>query len=240
MIFGKIDYLNLLPFHVYLKRSAIKSYNKAAIEYKKGVPSRQNNALKRKKVDAAIISSIESTRKNYKKLDFGIVAKKEVKSVLVRKNSAPKRDNASASSNALAKVLGVKGEVIIGDRALKSYINEGADKFIDLAKLWNERTNGLGFVFARFCYTSNKTACENLARGFLKTKKNSSIKIPRYILQKYSKTRQINPKDILEYLKLISYHIGKKEKRALKLFLQKAKSFKVKLIFEPYRSMSLT
>ncbi|BCX78869.1 MqnA/MqnD/SBP family protein [Campylobacter sp. 19-13652] len=226
MKFGKIDYLNLLPFHVYLKRSALSSYKKAAIEYKKGVPSRQNTALRRKSVDAAIISSVQSSRKNYKSLDFGIVAKHEVKSVLVRKNSPPQKDAASASSNALAAVLGLNGEVIIGDRALRAYINEGADKFIDLAKLWHERTNGLCFVFARFCYTSHKSACKRLVRGFLKTQKNASIKIPRYILQNYSKSRQISQKDILEYLKLISYHIGKKEKKALKLFLKQVKNLK--------------
>lgn len=223
MLFGKIDYLNLLPFHIYLKRSSLQSYQKAAIEHKKGVPSKQNKALRYRKVDAAIISSIQSIRKNYKKLDLGIVAKHEVKSVLVRKNSQPKKDTASASSNTLAKILGVKGEVIIGDRALRAYLIEGSDKFTDLAKLWNERTGGLGFVFARFCYTSNKSSCRKIAHGFLKTQRGGSIKIPSYILQKYSKSREISKKNILEYLKLISYTIGTKEKKALKLFIRQAK-----------------
>ena len=132
MIFGKIDYLNLLPFHVFLKSAPLSSQIKKAIEFKKGVPSKLNRALNARKIDAAVISSIASKKANLKKLNFGIVAKKDVKSVLVRKNSAMKFDPASASSNALAKVLNLNGEVIIGDRALKAYLSEGKEylKFI--------------------------------------------------------------------------------------------------------------
>ena len=39
MLFGKIDYLNLLPFHVFLKRSQLQNAAKKAIEFKKDVPS---------------------------------------------------------------------------------------------------------------------------------------------------------------------------------------------------------
>ena len=88
MIFGKIDYLNLLPFHVFLKAAPLKTQVKKAIEFKKGVPSKLNRALNARKIDAAVISSIASKKANLKKLNFGIVAKKDVKSVLVRKNSA--------------------------------------------------------------------------------------------------------------------------------------------------------
>ena len=45
MIFGKIDYLNLLPFHVFLKRSRLSSQDKKIIEFKKGVPSKLNRNL---------------------------------------------------------------------------------------------------------------------------------------------------------------------------------------------------
>ena len=154
MIFGKIDYLNLLPFHVFLKSAPLSSQIKKAIEFKKGVPSKLNRALNARKIDAAVISSIASKKANLKKLNFGIVAKKDVKSVLVRKNSAPKPDPASASSNALAKVLKLNGEVIIGDRALKAYLSEGKECFYDLGKIWHEKTN-LPFVFGRFSYVKN-------------------------------------------------------------------------------------
>ena len=33
MIFGKIDYLNLLPFHVFLKATPLKTQVKKAIEF---------------------------------------------------------------------------------------------------------------------------------------------------------------------------------------------------------------
>ena len=134
MIFGKIDYLNLLPFHVFLKRSRLSSQDKKTIEFKKGVPSKLNRDLCCRRIDAAVISSIESRKKRYKKVSLGIVAKGDVKSVLVRKGTAARPDPASASSNALAGVLGLEGEVLIGDRALKAYLREGEEAFYDLGR----------------------------------------------------------------------------------------------------------
>lgn len=217
MIFGKIDYINLLPFHVFLKKSSLPNAFKQSLEYKKGVPSHLNHKLKRRQIDAAIVSSITSTHSMYHALDMGIVAKKEVKSVLVREGKCA-LDPASASSNALAYVLHVRGEVLIGDRALKAYL-QNPDAYIDLAKLWNEQT-GLPFVFARFCVTKDSAFYHRLSKRFMAQK----VRIPRYILERYAKERGIGEADILEYLKLISYRIGPKEKRGLKLFLKKAKT----------------
>lgn len=221
MIFGKIDYLNLLPFHVFLKRSPVKSYIKKTIEFKKGVPSRLNRDLRSRRIDAAVISSIESRQKRYKKLNFGIVAKSEVKSVLVRKNSTVVFDPASASSNMLAQILGVKGEVIIGDRALKAYLSEGGDKFYDLAEEWNKRTN-LPFVFGRFSCTKDYGFYKNLIDKFL----NQKVKIPNYILKQYAKSRGISMNDISLYLKFISYKIGKKEAKSLGIFFKETRAVK--------------
>lgn len=218
MIFGKIDYLNLLPFHVFLKRSSLQNSFKKSIEFKKDVPSKLNKALYRKKIDSAVISSIESRRKKYKKLDMGVVAKKEVISVLVRKNSNFLLDPASMTSNMLSKVLKLKGEIIIGDRALRAYLCDGKDKFYDMGEVWNKKRN-LPFVFARFCYTKNGDFYKKIVSKFLKT----NVKIPQYILQNYSKSREISPKNIKWYLKYITYKINKKEKIALKIFLQKAR-----------------
>lgn len=218
MIFGKIDYLNLLPFYVFLKRSSLQNSFKKSIEFKKDVPSRLNKALYRKKIDSAVISSIESRRKKYKKLDMGVVAKKQVISVLVRKNSTFLLDPASMTSNMLSKVLKLKGEVIIGDRALKAYLCDGKDEFYDMGEVWNKKRN-LPFVFARFCYTKNGDFYKKIVSKFLET----NVKIPQYILQNYSKSREISPKNIKWYLKYITYKINKKEKMALKIFLQKAR-----------------
>lgn len=218
MIFGKIDYLNLLPFHIYLKRSSLPSYTKKAIEYKKGVPSQINKLLLKRRVDGAIISSIESKRANYKKLNLGIIAKKEVKSVLVRKNSSKKLDSASMTSNMLSKILGVDGEVIIGDRALKAYLSEGKESFFDLAQVWYNKTS-LPFVFARLCCNKNYRTYKKLTKNF----KKKPYKIPDFILNEYSKSRDISKDDIKEYLKFIHYNFNKKEEVALKKFLRQAR-----------------
>ncbi|TQR60413.1 MqnA/MqnD/SBP family protein [Campylobacter troglodytis] len=218
MIFGKIDFINLLPLHIYLKKYPLPSGLKKASEYKKGVPSKLNKDLFYRRVDAAVISSIESARRKYKSLDLGICANKRVQSVILRKNSQDKKDKASASSNALALALQARGEVIIGDRALRAYLQDPSE-FIDLCSLWYEKTK-LPFVFARFSCTKNKAYFARILKPFLRKK----IFIPRYILQNYSNTRQISIKDIQFYLKeLIYYKISHKEKRALKLFLKMAK-----------------
>ena len=216
MVFGKIDYINLLPFHVFLKRSSLQNAFKCSCEHQKNVPSKINHKLRKRKVDAAFISSIESKRKTITPLNVGIVAQKHVKSVIVKQGIA-KSDPASATSNQLAKVLGIQGEVFIGDRALKLYLKE-PEAYVDLAQTWNARFH-LPFVFARLCVNKNTTFFRQLAKNFTK----APIKIPRYILEKYSKQRGIAPEDIRDYLKLISYKVDRKEQKALSLFLKKAK-----------------
>ncbi len=217
MIFGKIDYINLLPFHIFLKSSSLQNSFKKSIEYKKGVPSELNKKLQQGKIDAAIISSVESVKPYYKQFDLGIVANKRVNSVLVKKNTKPKGDQASASSNALAKILHVKGKVIIGDRALKMYL-KNPDDFIDLVEVWYKKYK-LPFVFARLCVRKNHNFYEKLTKRFLR----KNIKIPQYILENYSHSRGISKEDIKDYLKLIYYPIHTKEKMALKKFLKLSK-----------------
>jgi chorismate dehydratase len=213
LLFGKIDYINLAPFHVFLKQNIKSSQLKQSIEYKKSFPSDINKKFKSRQIDAAFISSIESKRGNFKSLDAGIVAKNKVKSVLVKAGSY-KADSHSATSNALAKVLGIDGEVIIGDKALKLYL-QNPNIYIDLAKSWNDK-HGLPFVFARFCVNRNYKFYKRLVDQFLK----KNHKIPQYILIKYAKRSNISQKDIKEYLKLISYNIDTKSKKSLKLFLK--------------------
>ncbi len=115
------------------------------MEYKKGVPSKLNKDLFYRRIDAAIISSIESARKKYKNLDLGICANKRVLSVLVEKNTSNAKDPSSATSNALAKVLKQDGKVIIGDKALKLYLKDPS-KYIDLCAKWHEKQDCLLFL----------------------------------------------------------------------------------------------
>lgn len=215
MIFSKIDYINLLPFHIYTKKNIRSNQVKAIINYKKSYPALINKKFNKNKTDAAFISSIAS--RNKKSLDLGIVAKGEVYSVLAIKGKY-ERDYESSTSNILAKVLNIEGKVIIGDKALRYYHEHKGEDFIDLAKLWSDKYN-LPFVFARLCYNSHEKYLKKITKKFNK----QHIKIPRYILKKYSKNTGISEKNILDYLKKIDYEINMKEKKSLKLFFKLAK-----------------
>ena len=214
MIFGKIEYLNLLPFHLFMKRFTRTMQEKAIMHYKKDVPAKINQKFAYRRVDAAFISSIAA--KKQKSIKLGIIAKKEVRSVLVVPSNRNKNDVESASSNILAKILKQDGEVLIGDKALH-YALENSN-YIDLAKLWNDKTN-LPFVFALLCYHKDKKIYKKIEKEFLKKKQ----KIPRYLLEEASRKTGISPKEILNYLKLISYKLDTKAKLGLKKFYNEAK-----------------
>lgn len=211
MIFGKIEYLNLLPFHVFMKRYTKGSQQQQSLHYKRGVPSAINEAFRRRRVDAAFISSIASRRCHC--LDLGIAAKKEVKSVLLIPGKK-KHDNESATSNVLTNVLGLEGEVLIGDKALKYYLEHPEGNFIDLAAYWYQE-HKLPFVFARLCYHGNAKRYKKLSQYFLR----KQYKIPSYILQNASERSGIDRNDILEYLKLIEYKLDPHARLSLKRFL---------------------
>ena len=215
MIFAKIDFINLLPFHIFIKRNIQSSQLKASIEYKKSYPSEITQKFKHRKVDSAFISSIASRNEKY--LNFGIVAQDDVLSVLLIPG-VEQNDYQSKTSNALAKVLNLTGKVIIGDKALKFYHENKDLEKIDLAKEWKNKYN-LPFVFAVLCFNANKKALIKLTKNFNK----KHIKIPQYILEQYSIRSGVSKKHILEYLKKIDYDLGIKEKRALKLFLKLTK-----------------
>jgi len=214
MVFGKIEYLNLLPFHVFMKRFTKSSQESTSMSYYSGVPSDINNKFLSHKVDAAFISSIKA--KKYKNIDLGIIAKKEVLSVLVIPSKDVKKDKASASSNQLADILGFKGEVIIGDRALKYYLQ--SDNYIDLAKEWNNKYK-LPFVFALLCFHKDIKRYKKIQKEFLK----KDIKIPQYLLQKAASKSGIKPKDILHYLTFISYKLDRKAYIGVRKFYKLAK-----------------
>jgi len=216
MIFGKIDFINLLPFYVFIKKNISSSQTKQIINYKKSYPSAINKKFIKRKIDAAFISSITSQKA--KSLDIGIVAQHEVLSVLALEGKYEK-DYQSDTSNTLAKVLGVEGKIIIGDKALQHY-HSGVDKnFIDLAQKWRE-TYDLPFVFARLCYNKNEKLLQRLVKNFLKSK----VKIPQYILKEHIQRSGLSEKQIKEYLSKISYKISYKEKKSLKLFFKLVKA----------------
>ena len=209
--FGKIDYLNLLPFDFFIKKSN-HTYIKKAI--KRSYPAHITELFLKKKVNAAFISSIKS--KGQKCLDAGIVADGEVLSVFVC-DGEDKDDGESKSSNALKDILNLKGKVVIGDKALQMY-HKNRENCTDLAKEWKEQT-GLPFVFATFCVNSNVKYYDKIIKQFLKYK----TKIPYYIKKREANKLKI-PLSLVElYLNKITYNIGKNEKKAIKLFLTKSK-----------------
>ena len=210
MLFGKIEYLNLLPFHIFMQRYLRSSQEAMSFRYKKGVPTKINADYAARRVDAAFISSIKAQKSQY--VDLGIIAKKEVLSVLLLPSTQSSSDHESASSNLLAQLLGLEGKVIIGDKALRHYL-QGDPDAVDLAKAWNERYN-LPFVFALLCHHEHKEKVQKLAQNF----KKRSVKIPQYQLHKAALKTGVTPTQIQHYLTFISYELDYKAKKGLKKF----------------------
>lgn len=207
--FGRIDYLNLLPFHVFMKRYLRSSRSQMMLRHGANVPSAINRAYRMRKIDAAFISSIRARRQKH--LNLGIMADGAVQSVLLLPSQTPQTDRASETSNRLAAVLGLEGRVLIGDPALRVYL-EGVEA-VDLAAEWKAR-HGLPFVFALLCYQSGDTQMKKLGRAFERHPK----KIPQYLLQRASKRSGVAPEHILAYLERIHYRLDHRAHRSLRKF----------------------
>jgi len=184
-----------------------------AFNYKRDVPSAINKALRKGNINAGFVSSIESSR--YKCTNLGIITHKMVYSVFVIEGEN-KKDKESATSNQLANVLNLQGEVLIGDKALKYYLEGG--RGIDLSQEWYNRTK-LPFVFAKLCFNCYEKHVQNIAKKFIQR----PVKIPQYILKKEAKKRGITTKQLLWYLEHIEYKMDYKAERSLKLFLKLSK-----------------
>lgn len=215
LVFGKIEYLNLLPFHVFMKRFTKSSQQSMSMYYRRGVPAVINKKFLSRIVDAAFISSIHA--KKYKHVNLGIIAKKEVLSVIVVPDMQNEADIESASSNVLAQILDIKGKVLIGDKALKHYLQK--KPYIDLASEWNSKYK-LPFVFALLCYHKDQQLYKSIERQFLKQR----VKIPQYLLTEASSRTEISKKDILNYLSYISYDLDTKAQKGLSLFYKNVKN----------------
>ena len=109
MLFGKIEYLNLLPFDVFLKGYTTSNSFKSTCNYKRSYPAKLNKEFLFR-IDAGFISSIAGMNAHYKTkaCKAGIIAYKEVWSVVLE--FSPASDYQSATSNALCLVLDLKGQ----------------------------------------------------------------------------------------------------------------------------------
>ncbi|WP_415398547.1 MqnA/MqnD/SBP family protein [Sulfurimonas sp. CS5] len=198
-----------------MKRFTRSSQQSMSMHYRRGVPAVINKKFLSRRVDAAFISSIHA--KKYRYVNLGIIAKKEVLSVIVVPDVQNEADMESASSNVLAQILDIKGKVLIGDKALKHYLQN--KPYIDLAAEWNSRYK-LPFVFALLCYHKDQQLYKSIERQFLKQR----VKIPQYLLTEASKRTEISKKDILNYLSYISYDLDIKAQKGLSFFYKNVKN----------------
>lgn len=223
MRFGKISYLNLVPFDVFIKKYPTTSSFKIFLNHHKNYPAKLNKEFLFSRIDAGFISSIAGLKA--KKTRSGIISYDEVWSVIAIPSDENILDYQSATSNTLSRALGINGEILIGDRALKYKLNGG--EYIDLGELWYKKYR-LPFVFGLFCYNKNEDFYKRMSNSF--NKKN--IKIPYYILESYAKSSGIPAKDIIEYLKHIHYKVSNKPNISLKRFYRLAR---LKFIKPPSR-----
>ena len=207
LILANIEYINLLPFKLFIKKHYPSLYKR--MTHHKGTPKAINKKFKNRQISSAFISSIKSKRNQ--KITMGISAKGKVQSVLVLEGK-DKADKHSDTSNMLAKTLNIKGEVIIGDKALQVYLKK-EKPFIDLGEHWFNRYK-LPFVFATFSINTHKKLYNKIQKEFL----NQKVKIPFFISKKIYLEKNITRVELLEYLSIIYYHIGYKERMSLKIF----------------------
>lgn len=227
MRFGKIDYLNLLPFEVFIRAYPTPSQFMLGYKKRKSYPAKLNSEFLFGVIDAGFVSSIMASRigsckasqkKGFLASNIGIIAKRKVLSVICLKEEEGS-DYQSATSNALLKVLGLKGRVLIGDRALAEVLKqqkEGRKDYIDMGEYWFSK-QGLPFVFGRLCVRRDMAFFAKMIEAFRK----KHIKIPQYLLEESSRKTGIEKKEIVEYLKLISYKIDKKANFGMQRFYRK-------------------
>jgi len=192
-----------------MKRYLRSSRSQMMLRHGANVPSAINRAYRVRKIDAAFISSIRA--EGQKHLNLGIIADGAVQSVLLLPSQTPRTDRASETSNVLAAVLGLQGRVLIGDPALRAFL-EGTEA-VDLAEEWKRR-HGLPFVFALLCYQAEHVQMRKLGRAFERHPK----KIPQYLLHRASQRTGVAPEHIRTYLQGIHYRMDHRARRSLQKF----------------------
>ncbi|TLD84494.1 menaquinone biosynthesis protein [Helicobacter sp. MIT 11-5569] len=228
MRFGKIDYLNLLPFEVFVRTYPKPSQFQCFYNKKKSYPARLNKEFLFGRIDAGFISSITALRaqkEKFKAANVGIIARKRVVSVICLPKEQGE-DYQSATSNALLKVLGLKGRVLIGDRALFEVLKRekvGDKTYIDMGEKWVANEH-LPFVFGRLCVKENYTFYEKMMQAFSKKR----VKIPYYILKNAEFKSGIKKQEILNYLKVLSYKIDKKAQFGVERFYRRLRILGIK------------
>lgn len=228
MRFGKIDYLNLLPFETFVRAYPKPSHFQLFYNKKKSYPAKLNREFLFGRIDAGFVSSITALRARSERFwasQVGIVARKEVLSVICLPKEKGE-DYQSATSNALLKVLGLKGRVLIGDRALVEVLKQKSNHqkdYVDLGKFWVKKEH-LPFVFGRLCVKKNHLFYKKLIHSFYK----KPIKIPHFLLTKAALKSGISRQEILQYLQVLSYKIDKKANFGVERFYRNLRISRIK------------
>ena len=228
MRFGKIDYLNLLPFEVFIKKYPKPSQFQLFYNKKKSYPAHLNQEFLFGRIDAGFISSITALRATKEKFwifNLGIIARKRVISVICLPQEKGE-DYQSATSNALSKVLGLQGRVLIGDRALLEVLKQEKDgnkSYIDMGEEWVKKEH-LPFVFGRLCIRKNCGFYTKMVEAFSKT----AIKIPYYILKYTASKNGVTHQEILNYLQVLSYKVDYKAQLGAQRFYRKLRLLGIK------------
>ncbi|MCI5968523.1 MqnA/MqnD/SBP family protein [Helicobacter sp.] len=223
MRFGKIDYLNLLPFEVFVRAYPKPSQFQLFYHQKKSYPAHLNREFLFGRIDAGFLSSITALRAQKEKFhitNVGIIARKKVISVICLPKEQGE-DYQSATSNALLKVLGLQGRVLIGDRALVEVLQQEQDyrkngkeiMYLDMGEKWVQREH-LPFVFGRLCVRENRAFYTKLMCAFVK----KNVKIPYFMLKNAESKSGVKSKEIRNYLKVLSYKIDKKAQFGVERF----------------------
>lgn len=230
MRFGKIDYLNLLPFEVFIRSYPKPSQFQLFYNKRKSYPSRLNQEFLFSRIDAGFVSSIvalRSKRERFQATNVGIIARKKVMSVICLPQERGD-DYQSATSNALLRVLGLTGRVLIGDRALVEVLkmqSKGRDAiYWDMGEMWVQRER-LPFVFGRLCVRKNREFYARLIQAFVREK----TRIPYFILKKAESKSGIECKEILKYLDNLSYKLDKKAQIGMNRFYRKLRILNIEL-----------
>lgn len=217
--FGEINYLNLLPFRLYLKRHRYRD----RWVIKTGTPAEVNRWFREGRIDGGVLSSVRAVEGV--RYPVGIGAEGPVWSVLL----SPTReggDPASNTSNLLPVALNLKGQVVIGDRALSLYL-KNREEWVDLGEEWFRQVQ-LPFLFAQLTSRRPSRELERVATGFLRQGRGI-YRIPQYLLRWEGARRGLSPRQVEEYLRLIRYQVGWREELGFKKFLRRLEGKGVKL-----------
>ncbi|MDE7173748.1 MAG: menaquinone biosynthesis protein, partial [Helicobacter sp.] len=133
MKIGRIEYLNLLPFFVFLKQSPLTAATKQFAHNHHSYPAKLNADYLFRRIDSGFISSFAARKQRLS--CAGIVGRGKVQSVLAIIGERGE-DYQSATSNALLQALGISGRVLSGERELAFFLANDHREFLELAASW--------------------------------------------------------------------------------------------------------